>query len=50
MATLQEVEVEIKAIAATINELKVSGAAKADPQSLKKHVVGGTERRKGEII
>lgn len=48
MATLQEVDVEIKAIAATINELKASGAAKSDPQSLKKHVVGGAERREDE--
>ena len=39
MANLEEIEAEIKAIASVINDMKASGAAKADPDALKKHVV-----------
>lgn len=39
MATLQEVETDIKTIAANITAFKTSGAAKADPATLQKHVV-----------
>lgn len=39
MATLQEVEADIKDIAGKITAFKASGAAKTDPATLKKHVV-----------
>lgn len=39
MATLEEVDLKIKAIAASITETKASGAAKTDPANLKKLVV-----------
>lgn len=39
MATLEEVDRKIKAIAASITEAKASGAAKTDPANLKKLVV-----------
>lgn len=39
MAALQEVEADIKTIAAKITACKTSGAAKTDPATLKKHVV-----------
>lgn len=43
MATLQEAEADIKAIAAKINDMKASGTAKTDP-ALEQHVV-----RKGNL-
>lgn len=39
MATLEEVDHKIKAIAASITEAKASGTAKTDPANLKKLVV-----------
>lgn len=44
MATLEEVDREIKAIAASINEAKASGAAKTDPATLKRLVVSNHSR------
>lgn len=41
MATLQEVESEIKAIAAKINELKAAGGT--DPAVIKQHVVSASK-------
>lgn len=44
MATVEEVDIKIKAIAARITEAKASGAAKTDPANLKKLVVSNNSR------